>query len=184
MTDPAAPSGLPPLTPRDAENALEEERQAVAAAARRFWPPGSVDLCPKCRERTFVGRDDMIVEVARPPVVYVFRGIRGAECTACGAQCVESADLALIEQKTADVSDYHVKVSALAGGRSLGTYWPADVVRNLGLSAGQVASVQVLSESAALIRVERASARAGDERAKGVAPVARRRSRRRSKTRR
>ena len=127
----------------------------------RHWPRGIVSRCPGCDRDTFVGRDDLEFTVGRPGGVVIFRHLQGARCDSCGSQVLEPGDLVRVEGEAATgvVSDYEAKVSRIGSG-TLGTYWPRDVVRNMGLAPDKKAFIQVLDHETALIRFGKLRSRA------------------------
>lgn len=137
--------------------AFEARKAAAEAGARRarLWPAGSVSKCPKCGKRALEGRDDLVERVARPGHVIVFRHMRGARCRACAAQWLEPGEHLNIEAEAGAeiVGDYEVKISRVGSG-TLGTYWPKDLVRVLGLKPKKRAYVKVLDADTALISFE------------------------------
>lgn len=145
-----------------ARQEFERVARAMEDASRgvRFWPAGSVSECPRCGEARFVGRDDLSHEVPRPGGVIVFLHLRGARCEACEAQSLEPDDLVRLEAEAgvAIVADYEAKVSSIGSG-TVGTYWPKDVVRLLGLTPGKRAFIMVLDRDTALVKFRRASAK-------------------------
>ena len=134
---------------------FEKARQETLATLleRRHWPKGSVSRCPKCGERAFAGSDDLEYRVVRPGGILVFCHLRGARCGACTAVTLEPGDMIRVEGESAAriPSDYEAKVSKIGSG-SLGTYWPKDVVRNMGLDSDKRVFIQVLSGDTALLR--------------------------------
>lgn len=122
----------------------------------RLWPSGSVGPCSSCGRRSFVGRDNLEMSLPKPGGAVIFRGLRGAHCDGCGAQVLEADDLIRVEAEavTAIVSDYEAKVSRIGSG-TLGTYWPRDVVRSMGLTPATKAFIQVLDRRTALVRFNR-----------------------------
>ncbi len=138
----------------DAERLIASQEEAFQNL--RLWPDASVSPCPSCDRRAFVGRSDLNHEVARPGGVVIYRHIRGAKCSHCGAQSIEPAEQIHIESETgmAQVADYEAKVSNIGSG-TVGTYWPKDVVRVMNLNPDTRAYIQVLDRETALIRFVR-----------------------------
>lgn len=137
------------------ERAAAEIRSALQAT--RLWPAGSISRCPNCAEDSFVGRDDLTLEVPRAGVVVIFRHLHGARCSRCNAQTLEPSEELDIESETAAgiVADYEAKVSNIGSG-TVGTYWPKDVVRVMGLNPDKKAFIHVLDRDTALIKFRRA----------------------------
>lgn len=138
----------------DAERLVREQREAFEKI--RLWPPGSVSACPSCERRSFVGRDDLSAEIARPGGVVVYRHLRGAKCSNCDGQSLEPGEQMQIEREAGvgQVADYEAKVSNIGSG-TVGTYWPKDVVRVMNLSPETRAYIQVIDRETALIRFVR-----------------------------
>lgn len=138
----------------DAERLLKQQREAFEKI--RLWAPGSVSACPSCDRRSFVGRDDLSAEIARPGGVVIYRHLRGAKCSSCGAQSLEPGEQIQIEREAGvgQVGDYEAKVSNIGSG-TVGTYWPKDVVRVMNLSPETRAYIQVIDRETALIRFVR-----------------------------
>lgn len=142
-----------PPTPEEFEARRAEARRA--AQRQRLWPHGSVSKCPRCDERALEGRDDLTQRVTRPGQIIVFRHLRGAKCRACEAQFLEPGEALNVEAEAGPdlVGDYEVKVSRIGSG-TLGTYWPKDLVRVLGLKPKKRAFVKVLDADTALVSFE------------------------------
>ncbi|MHB8586328.1 MAG: hypothetical protein ACYDDF_10905 [Thermoplasmatota archaeon] len=138
----------------EAERLMREQREAFATL--RLWKEGSATLCPTCGRRSFVSRSDLSHEVARPGGVVIFRHVRGAKCSHCGAQALEPAEIIAIEAEVGigQVADYEAKVSNIGSG-TVGTYWPKDVVRVMNLNPDTKAFIQVLDRETALIKFVR-----------------------------
>lgn len=151
--------------PPEATRFEKQAAQAVSAAKkRRNWPAGTVKKCPRCNRDSFVGRNDLTHRMPRPGAVLIFRHLKGARCEACGAQSLEPVDQLAVEHEAGitGLSDYEAKVTAIGSG-TLGTYWPKDVVRNLGLQKGRPAYIQILDNETALIRFPRESTEPGEK---------------------
>lgn len=138
----------------DADRLLAAQEDAFRQL--RLWPDGSVSPCPSCERKAFVGRSDLSHEVARPGGVVIYRHIRGAKCSHCGAQSIEPSEQIHIESEVGigQVADYEAKVSNIGSG-TVGTYWPKDVVRVMNLSPDTRAYIQVIDRETALIRFVR-----------------------------
>lgn len=144
---------IPPPPKREDGERLLREQQAAFAKRRRLWPDGALAECPSCERRTFVGRNDLSHEVARPGGVIIYRHLQGARCSHCGAQSLEPWELMQIEAEAGigQVADYEAKVSNIGSG-TVGTYWPKDVVRVMDLSPETRAYIQIIDRETALIR--------------------------------
>lgn len=138
----------------DAERLVAAQKAAFEKL--RLWPDGSVSHCPSCERRAFVGRSDLDHEVARPGGVVIYRHIRGAKCSHCGARSIEPSEQIHIESEVGigQVGDYEAKVSNIGSG-TVGTYWPKDVVRVMNLDPDTRAYIQVIDRETALIRFVR-----------------------------
>lgn len=147
------PIKIPAPPKREDAERLLKEQQAALATRPRLWPDGSTSECPGCARRTFVGRNDLSHEVARPGGVVIFRHLQGARCSHCRAQSLEPWELMQIEAEVGvgQVADYEAKVSNIGSG-TVGTYWPRDVVRVMDLSPDTRAYIQILDRETALIR--------------------------------
>lgn len=146
---------VPPAPPY---NISAEEEAKIRAGIRanlkkRYWKAGQTYRCPQCGHRTLKGSDDLQFEVPRGAhVVIVYRRLRGASCSHCAAKFMETADLVEIEPELMESwrPDYEARVTTI-GRDSLGTYWPQDVVRNLGLQKGSRAFIEILGRDTALV---------------------------------
>lgn len=138
---------------------VEARRKSLRAIQRehRLWEEGRVYRCPNCERRSLVGRNDLVEEIAKPGQIASFRHLRGAKCTACNAQFVEPSEIVAIEEEVGVglVPDFEAKVSNIGSG-TLGTYWPRDVVRNMGLTPDKKAYIKVLDRDTALVKFARA----------------------------
>ncbi len=139
--------------PSKAEWEKRRKEYLAAIKANRLWPEGSVSACPTCHKRALVGRSDLVHQEVRPGNVQTFRNLRGAKCEACGSQFLDPEEIIAIEDTigVGVVADFEAKVSRIGTG-TLGTYWPKDVVRNLGLEPDTRAFIQVLDRETALVK--------------------------------
>lgn len=132
---------------------IEDAQEAIEHADERLWPEGSFFECPRCGEETFEGRSDLTYRATRGRHVVSFRHLHGASCTNCGAKTLEPYEQTGIEDE-AGVGfhpDYEASVSRIGSG-SLGTYWPKDVERVLGLSPDKKAFIEIIDTDAVLVR--------------------------------
>lgn len=129
-------------------------RATAANRAKRPWRPGRIYACPRCGARRFRGRDDLQVEVPRGDKILVFLRVRGGRCDACDAQYLDGAGQMDLEDalEAAFHADYEAKVSRIGHG-TVGTYWPKELARVLGLRPDRRLFVEVLGRDAALLRV-------------------------------
>lgn len=140
--------------------AMQKQTKAKLAKANRAWPMGSKSACPRCAKKTFVGRDDLAVDLPGPNgQILLFRHLQGARCTACDYQVLEAPDQLSVEELagTTFTSDYEGKVSRIGSG-TLGTYWPKDVERVLGLRPQDKAFIRIIGPDAALVRFQHVNA--------------------------
>ena len=149
----------PPSPPYEVTPEQETKIRAGIRAKlkERYWAAGQTYRCPKCGHRTLKGSDDLQFEVPRGAhVILVYRRLRGATCSRCAARFIETADLVEIEPELLDSfrPDYEARVTTI-GRESLGTYWPQDVVRNLGLAKGHRAFIEILGRDTALVHFQR-----------------------------
>ncbi len=144
------------LEPTSEEKWAEAEAKVTSAIdATRHWPAGVTHKCPRCRNTTLTGSDDISYRtIDRRGHVHSFYNLRGGHCSSCGLELIEPADLIKVE-KTARVEFTPIfsgKVSNVGRG-TLGTYWSRDVERNLGLHAGDRLDVELVGRNAMLVRV-------------------------------
>ena len=146
----------PDWTPEEiARREAEGDRVIQALKRKRLYPSGTVSTCLRCRRKTMNGRDDMVYRLVRPGAVLVFANIRGGECTHCGFQAPENADQFMIDEVGGDWEPPNFEARLAAYGKgALGTYWPKDVVRNMGVRAGMRALVQILDRRTLIVRFE------------------------------
>lgn len=128
----------------------------LAKRTKRLWPKGSTAKCPKCAHASFEGRDDLTLELPSKGHVVIFRHLHGARCSRCGYQVLEPYDQAAVEEEVGVSfhSDYEAKVSRIGSG-TLGTYWPKDVQRVMGLEPQDVARIHVIAPDTAVVRFEK-----------------------------
>lgn len=147
------PIDLKPTTDKAWEAASKQVEAAIEVA--RHWPAGKTHPCPRCRNDTLTGSDNIRYQtVDGQGHVHTFYNLRGASCSACGLEILEPADLVEVE-KTVRVGFTPVftgKVSRVGRG-TLGTYWSRDVERNLGLHAGDRLDVELVGRDSMLVRV-------------------------------
>jgi hypothetical protein len=93
--------------------------------------------------------------VVRGNVVNSFRHLHGAMCTTCSVVMLEPYEAAGIEDQVGMpfVSDYEAKVTNIGSG-TVGTYWPKDIQRIMGLRKGRRMHVQLVDQDTMLIRVK------------------------------
>lgn len=149
------PIELPDEPPVPAAEWKARDKLVVQAArGLRAWKPGKVYRCPTCDKRTFVGANDVSVEFIRGPTLVVFRHLHGARCASCNAQALEAYEQVDLERErgTEFHPDYEAKVSRIGRG-TLGTYWPKDVERVLGLTPDKKVFIQVVSRDGAFLQI-------------------------------
>lgn len=137
------------------QNEWEAQRGEVEAAMAegRTWPEGSTSKCPNCKEEAFEARSDLTHQIVQGRHVVSFRHLHGARCSSCGAQALEPYELIGIEDEAGIgvTADYEAKVSRIGSG-TLGTYWPKDVERVLGLRPHKRAFIEVVDRDTVLVR--------------------------------
>jgi YgiT-type zinc finger domain-containing protein len=155
----------PPPSKEEYQRLLQQTREARQKA--RFWPLGTTHACPQCGERKFVGREDLSYEVANQGRVIIFRHLHGARCEACHAQALEPDELVRIEAEAGVgiLADYEAKVSNIGSG-TVGTYWPKDVVRIMGLRPDKKAFIVVLDRNTMLLRFLPTRSKGGSKKTK------------------
>ena len=157
------PMKAPPPPSKEELNRLQKKIRD-AAFKRRFFRPGQLYRCDICGKKTFEGRTDVSLDVVRRGTVYVFRNLHGAVCRACGAKTVESYEMYNIDDHilTGYRTAFEASVTNVGKG-AVGTYWPKDVQRLLGLRAKRRIEIEVLTPELALIRVLPTAEQAGPE---------------------
>lgn len=138
------------VDPEAFEARIEEAREATG---ERLWPEGDVSACPRCGQETFEGRSDLAYRSTQGRHVVSFRHLHGAVCTNCGASTLEPYEQIEVEDETGVGfhPDYEASVSRIGSG-SLGTYWPKDVQRVLGLGPDKTAFIEIIDRDAVLVR--------------------------------
>lgn len=145
--------------PRQWAEALLKTRQRLMTSRPCAFPSGTRRTCPVCHKRTLVGREDLLRETAVGAVVIVHHNLHGARCTQCKAEFLEAFEELVLEDETLfeRYADYQAKVTSVSG-RNLGTYWPKDIVRLMGLHNQDDLRVQILDPDTMLVRRERVRA--------------------------
>ena len=136
----------PPPTREDVAD-VERRLGRLMDESKRLWPDGVVSRCPVCKKKKLVGRSDLVVSVPKVGRVDRFMRLRGGRCENCSAQVLEPWEQAIIEraEALAPHGDYEVKVSNIGRG-TVGTYWPKDVTRVLGLDSDTKGVVKILDD--------------------------------------
>lgn len=103
---------------------------------------------------SFRRRDDLDFQVTRAGATRIYLNLEGAACDRCGFRAFLSEELARlhIAQQQATRPDYQARITTIGRG-SLGTYWPNDLVRVLGLTKGVNLFIEVLDDQTAILRV-------------------------------
>lgn len=141
------------------ETAIDKLARELAARhrGRRVWKPGRSYKCPACGTRTLRARDDLTYEAPKDGRLYVFPHLRGARCDTCGGQSLEADDQDLVETVLGVGlrvrSDYEAKVSKIGSG-SLGTYWPRDIERLMGLRPDKRVLIEIVGPNEVLVRFQ------------------------------
>ncbi len=146
---------VPDFDVSDEERARNREALIKKMRGQRLFPTGTTTMCPMCRKETFEGRDDLSAEVRKEHTILIFRRLSGARCRNCHAQTLEPYEEIDIEREAGfgAKSDYEAKVSRIGSG-SLGTYWPKDVTRVMGLHPHDRVFISVLDRDTALLRIQ------------------------------
>ena len=142
--------------PRITEAQLELTRKRILSATRNpLFPAGTVTTCPVCKGE-MVTTNNLTRAIATPMALVVLTRLPGAECVRCGAREYDPAALAITMEHSGSeiVADYETKVTR-ASGRTLGTYFKADLSRVLKLSGKERLRWKVLGQDKALVEVER-----------------------------
>jgi YgiT-type zinc finger domain-containing protein len=147
-----------PQRPRPTPKEWAEDGNLMRARIRkrRFWKLGEVHECPRCGKDTFVGADRITRMFTKGGKTFVFLNMRGAECTECGAHVLEAHEQITVEDHIGAeyTPNYGAKVTRIGSG-SLGTYWPKDVERLLGLQPNTRAFIEVVGPNAVFVRFQR-----------------------------
>lgn len=153
-TDPTTTSP----SPREWASALAKLRDRLMHERPRAFPPGSVRKCPACGKKGLAARDDLVREAVAGAVAMVHHNLHGARCKACGAEFLEAYEEVALEEGAPhrQIPDYEARVTNVSG-KNLGTYWPKDVVRVMGLHSQDALRVQVLDADTMLIHRARAT---------------------------
>lgn len=146
MTDDPIPA--PPRYPtrKEWEAGVHAARQDTLKGRRRHWPTGTTHTCPSCGVKgAFVGREDLTSHTEANGVAVAFHNLHGGQCTKCHAQALEDYEIILIEDLAPPAfrSDHKARITRLSK-RNLGTYWPQDVIRLMGLHPQDDLIVKVL----------------------------------------
>lgn len=139
----------------DSETLGARIEEARGVYEDRLWPEGENFECPRCGQETFEGRSDLSYRTTHGHHVVSFRHLHGASCTNCGAKTLEPYEQIGVEDEVGVGfhPDYEASVSRLGSG-SLGTYWPKDVKRVLGLDPTKRAFIEIIDSDAVLVRFE------------------------------
>ncbi len=139
-------------TPREWAEALASTRRRMMQERPRAFPPGARRKCPSCGRTALVSRDDLVRETITDGLLVMHHNLHGGQCTQCGHEYLEGYEEVALEEAAGlgFMSDYRASVTRVAGSH-LGTYWPKDVVRNMGLATHDELSVKVLGKDRMLI---------------------------------
>jgi hypothetical protein len=153
--DPEPSVRAPHALPTPAQVQAGKDALLRRMRGQRLWPAGKTFKCPGCGNRTLKGSDDVHVEVVRDNMVHAFRHMHGAMCSSCPVIVLEPYDAIGVEDQVGMpfVSDYEAKVTNIGTG-TVGTYWPKDVQRIMGLRKGRRMQVQLVDQDTMLIRVK------------------------------
>ena len=119
----------------------------------RAFPRGSVRKCPACAKKALKSRDDLIREMVVGAMALVHHNLHGARCDSCKTEFLEAYEELALEESGPErrLTDYQARVTSVSG-KNLGTYWPKDIVRVMGLHSQDALQVQVLDEDTMLIQ--------------------------------
>lgn len=139
-------------SPRAWAAAVADLRTRLMQHRPRAFPPDSTRTCPACGKKRLRSRDDLVREVVVGAMALVHHNLHGAVCDACGTEFLEAYEELALEEAGPErrLTDYEAKVTSVSG-KSLGTYWPKDVVRVMDLHRHDALHVQVLDADTMLI---------------------------------
>ena len=135
---------------------LEELRTKLLAAPKTpLFPVGTETQCQACGGK-MITTNDLEKAVPTPVALFIISNLPGARCLSCEAVAYDPAALAIIEAHSAHevIADYETSVTT-AGGKTLGTYFKADLARVLMLKGKEHLRWKVLGRNRVLVEVER-----------------------------
>ncbi|MEK6975240.1 MAG: hypothetical protein AABY18_02745 [Candidatus Thermoplasmatota archaeon] len=149
---PTSPAEIHP-SPRQWASALADLRNRLMKERPRAFAPGTVRKCPSCSKKALASRDDLLREVVVGAMAFVHHNLHGARCTHCHREFLEAYEEVAMEEGGPErlLTDYQAKVTSVSG-KNLGTYWPKDVVRVMGLHSQDSLRVQVLDADTMIIQ--------------------------------
>lgn len=143
------------LTAKEWQRQILEVRARYARERKRIWPEGSKGTCPSCHKKALLGRSDLSREIDANGAVLVFANLHGASCENCKTEILEGYDQMAIEDRAGMVFRAPMSGSVTAlGGNKLGTYWPKDIARALGMHAKDSLDITALSSDTLVVRVK------------------------------
>lgn len=137
----------------------EQVRQLQARLAgdpnEPLLPMGAITQCPHCGGKMLTTNSVKKV-IPTPRRVVVLTRLPGAQCLSCAAVQYDPAALAIIEETRTDevLADYETTVTQ-ASGKTLGTYFKADLARVLSLEGREHLLWKVLDRNTALVEINR-----------------------------
>lgn len=150
---PPDPAKIPSIS---AEQIRATARRLGGAAREPLLAPGTVTKCHLCGGNV-VTTNNLRKSIPTPQGLIVLLRLPGAECSACKAQSFDASAIATISEYSGleVIADYETSVTR-ASGRTLGTYFKADLTRVLNLSGKESLRWVVLDRDHAYVEVERA----------------------------
>lgn len=142
--------------PTISDEDVERLRQTVRRHPDEpLFEPGTVTECPRC-QGPMVTTNDLEETIPTPRGLLVLTRLPGARCTRCDATQFDAAALGIIQRHAADevVADYETTVTKTSG-KTLGTYFKADLRRVLQLTGPERLVWTVLDRDHALVEVAR-----------------------------
>lgn len=142
------------LNARQWQERVLQVRARYMKGRKRVWRDGTVHACPVCGKRALTGCSDLNREVDSDGAVLVFGNLHGARCGSCHTEFLEAYEQMSIEERagTAFRGSVGGSVTSL-GGDKLGTYWPKEVAKALGLHAKDALLITALSPNTVVVRV-------------------------------
>lgn len=129
--------------------------QLTGRAKEPLFPSGTITDCPVCAAQ-MVTTNNLRKTIATPSGTVVIARLPGAQCSRCDAIAFDPSALAIIAEYSGAevVADYETSVTR-ASGKTLGTYFKADLTRVLGLKGKESLRWKVLDRNHVLVSVDR-----------------------------
>lgn len=140
-------------TQKEWAEGVQRSRERLLKERPRVFLPGSIWTCPMCGEEQMESCSNIVRETLLGSLVILHHNLHGARCISCGSEVIEAYEQIALEatEELHRVADYQAKVTSVSG-RNLGTYWPKDVVRVMGLHSQDPLRIQVIDEDTMLVR--------------------------------